>query len=100
MKVNIFGDIYGSLTAGTKVGTITASGDLKADASINSTAGTIDKLLISDTIYGTITANAGQGSIKQILRDKDTFMDPDVGLVDVPADHITADLTKTKWTIV
>jgi hypothetical protein len=97
-NLNVFGDIYADITAGTKLNSVIAGGDLKKDASINCTTGDINKVLISDTIYGAISAGNGNGRVKQVLRHQNTFVNAITGINNLITDHISADLTKTKWT--
>ena len=98
--VNVFGDIDADITSGSKLGTVSATGSLQANASITSTAGDIDNILIGQNIYGNVTANNGLGRIKQIQKSQNTFIDPDTELGDLATDHISGDLAKTKWTLI
>lgn len=91
--VNIFGDILGDITANTKLGTISSTGSLGEDATITSTAGGIDRILIEE-VLGDIVAN---GAIKEILRNADTYINPDTLATDTFQDHITGELGKVKF---
>jgi len=73
--VKVFGDIFADLTAGNRLRAVTAGGSLMGDADVTCSAGDIDRVLIGERIYGTISANDGQGSI---------------GRLDLPRTHINA----------
>lgn len=99
-KARIFGDVLADVSAGTRLGTIEADGDLDANASLTSVSGDIDKLLFGDAIFGSVTANNGAGRVKFVKRSANTFQDADTGLNDSAGDHINADLSRTKWQLV
>ena len=88
--VKVFGDIFADLTAGNRLRAVTAGGSLMGDADVTCSAGDIDRVLIGERIYGTISANDGQGSIGRLRYDENTFYNPDTEQVDLPRTHINA----------
>ena len=69
---------------------VQATGSLMGDAEIICTGGDIDRLLIGGTIYGDISANGGEGEIKNFRYTDNTFRDPDTEQINLPRQHINA----------
>jgi len=88
--IKVLGDIYADITAATSLGKIRADGSLMGDADITSTNGDIAKLLIENTIYGTVRANNGDGWINNITYDDSTFRNPDTEMIELPLQHLFA----------
>ena len=78
------------------LGKVQATGSLLGEADLTCETGDIDNVLISERIYGTITANNGQGSLKNIRYTDRTFRNPDTEQVDLPLNHINAEWTAPK----
>jgi|GEM_PF-3957701 len=93
-SVTVHGDINADITATGKISKVTADGSLLKDADIISTGSNIDKVLLGEDIYGTLSANGGNGQIKQIQYDE--AINGITDSVDSLLQHITANLAKTK----
>jgi hypothetical protein len=87
-SIKVYGDIHDEITAVTKLGKVTASGSLYGD--LDSQTEDIDRVLIGETIYGTITVNDGQGIIGRIDYTDNTFRNETTDMVELPRQHINA----------
>jgi hypothetical protein len=94
--LRVYGDIEGDVTAGVSLGKVQATGSLLGEADLTCETGDIDSVQIDERIYGTITANNGQGNVNKISYTDRTFRDPDTEQVDLPLNHINAEWTAPK----
>jgi len=94
-KLQVFGDIYAEVRAGAKLNTVSASGSLMGEAVISCEDGDISKVLIGDTIYGTLRAKNGSGRVKQVQYH--AFKNGDTDMVDSALQHIDAEVAATKF---
>ena len=86
------GDINATIAAGTYIGTIQTGGSLTSTADITCTVGDINRILVANRITSQITANGGLGTIGSIPYDANTFRNI-LGQADMPSAHINANWT-------
>lgn len=100
MLLNVTGDLDGQITAGSRVSTVNVAGDITAEARVSCVYGNIDRLLVGDRVFGQLTANEGEGSIRQIQCRHNSFTDFETGINDAVENHLIANLDRTRWILV